>query len=274
MQVLCRKRRLLFRIFLVLAGLCTCSLVFFLWTPSSDERKATHDPPSLALAPAASPSRPQGELLRAESVEQLRRHVEKVELESIQLRESVHKTEEIGEKRNWNNRTAADNREKHLWTNGRHIAAKDGDKPQFSPSLPRGDPLQMQHSTRQRAVVGAFRHAWRGYRLYAWGKDELKPVSRSFHEWFSLGLTLVDSLDTMWLMGLQEEFEEARDWVAEQMVVARDRDVNLFETTIRVLGGLLSAYHLSNDEVFLEKAVRLCFVLFIFCCICVCVCFV
>ena len=32
-------------------------------------------------------------------------------------------------------------------------------------------------------------------------------------------------------------------------------DVNLFETTIRVLGGLLSAYHLSNDEVFLDKAV-------------------
>lgn len=34
-----------------------------------------------------------------------------------------------------------------------------------------------------------------------------------------------------------------------------NRDVNLFEVTIRVLGGLLSIYHLSDDRMYLEKAV-------------------
>ena len=60
------------------------------------------------------------------------------------------------------------------------------------------------------------------------------------------------------------EFEEARNWVENDMNIKPNVDVNLFETTIRVLGGLLSAYHLSKDEVFLDKAVswtpRQCFV--------------
>ena len=94
--------------------------------------------------------------------------------------------------------------------------------------------------------------------MYAWGKDELKPISRDSNEWFNLGLTLVDSLDTMWLMGLTKEFEEAREWVETEMVIAQDKDVNLFETTIRVLGGLLTTYHLTQDKMFLKKAVRAC----------------
>lgn len=57
---------------------------------------------------------------------------------------------------------------------------------------------------RLEAVRDAFRHAWKGYKDHAWGHDELKPVSKSFGEWFGLGLTLIDSLDTMWIMGLQE----------------------------------------------------------------------
>lgn len=57
---------------------------------------------------------------------------------------------------------------------------------------------------RMEAVRDAFRHAWKGYKDYAWGHDELKPISKSFGEWFSLGLTLIDSLDTMWILGLKE----------------------------------------------------------------------
>lgn len=57
---------------------------------------------------------------------------------------------------------------------------------------------------RLEAVRDAFRHAWKGYKEYAWGHDELKPISKSFGEWFGLGLTLIDSLDTMWIMGLKE----------------------------------------------------------------------
>ena len=112
------------------------------------------------------------------------------------------------------------------------------------------------NTSRQEAVVDAFRHAWKGYKDYAWGRDELSPISKSSHQWFNLGLTLIDSLDTMWIMGLHTEFSEARDWVAKELKVAQDRKVNFFETTIRVLGGLLSAYHLSKDSIFLEKAVR------------------
>lgn len=110
-------------------------------------------------------------------------------------------------------------------------------------------------SERQQKVIEMFRHAWKGYKAHAWGHDELKPISKSSSEWFQLGLTLVDSLDTMWIMGLKEEFKDAREWVATKLSVDQDRDVNLFETTIRVLGGLLSTYHMSQDSIFLEKAV-------------------
>lgn len=53
-------------------------------------------------------------------------------------------------------------------------------------------------------MIDAFLHAWAGYRKFAWGHDELKPVSRSFSEWFGLGLTLIDALDTMWILGLKK----------------------------------------------------------------------
>lgn len=57
---------------------------------------------------------------------------------------------------------------------------------------------------RQRAVVAAFRHAWTGYKEFAWGHDNLKPISMMSHDWFGLGLTIVDSLDTMYIMDLQD----------------------------------------------------------------------
>uniref|UniRef100_G3TTP5 alpha-1,2-Mannosidase n=1 Tax=Loxodonta africana TaxID=9785 RepID=G3TTP5_LOXAF len=59
---------------------------------------------------------------------------------------------------------------------------------------------------RQKAVVDSFRHAWKGYRKYVWGHDELRPLSKSFGEWFGLGLTLVDALDTMWILGLKKRY--------------------------------------------------------------------
>ncbi|ALC46198.1 CG11874 [Drosophila busckii] len=110
---------------------------------------------------------------------------------------------------------------------------------------------------RQAAVVAAFKHSWAGYKKYAWGHDNLKPVSQTSHEWFGLGLSIVDSLDTMYIMGLEDEFKEARDWVKDSLHFHTSRDVNLFEVTIRVLGGLLAAYHLSGDKMFLVKSVEL-----------------
>lgn len=59
-------------------------------------------------------------------------------------------------------------------------------------------------ANRQEAVRDAFRHAWKGYREHAWGHDELRPVSKSYSDWFGLGLTLIDALDTLWILELKE----------------------------------------------------------------------
>ena len=119
-----------------------------------------------------------------------------------------------------------------------------------------GPPLQRPHNARQEAVVNAFKHAWMGYTKFAWGKDELAPISKRGISSFQMGLTIIDSLDTLWLMGMREEFEKARNWVASSLdFTTIHKQVSVFETNIRVLGGLLSAYHLSNDAIFLKKAV-------------------
>uniref|UniRef100_A0A8C1NEL3 alpha-1,2-Mannosidase n=1 Tax=Cyprinus carpio TaxID=7962 RepID=A0A8C1NEL3_CYPCA len=107
---------------------------------------------------------------------------------------------------------------------------------------------------RVEAVREAFRHAWKGYKAFAWGHDELKPISKTHGEWFGLGLTLIDALDTMWILGLKDEFAEAKKWVETELSFSKNVDVNLFESTIRVLGGLLSTYHLTGDTLFLDKA--------------------
>ena len=119
-----------------------------------------------------------------------------------------------------------------------------------------GPPLQSEHTVRQVAVVEAFKYAWAEYKRSSWGMDEVKPVSHTSSTWFNLGLTIIDSLDTMWLMGLETELQEARQWVEHGLDLAQNRNVNLFEVSIRVLGGLLSAYHLTRDELYLDKAVR------------------
>lgn len=64
------------------------------------------------------------------------------------------------------------------------------------------------------------KHAWDNYKLYAWGKNELSPISKQPHLLgvfgpLDLGVTIIDSLDTLYLMGMTEEFNEGRDWVAE-----------------------------------------------------------
>jgi len=93
------------------------------------------------------------------------------------------------------------------------------------------------------------------------GDDEYHPIAKTglnlTHQG-GIGFMVVDAIDTMQIMGLKSEYERARKWIAHELTFDRDGTFNTFETTIRVLGGLLSAYHLSeNDDVFLEKAVDL-----------------
>ncbi|KAJ1977367.1 mannosyl-oligosaccharide alpha-1,2-mannosidase [Dimargaris xerosporica] len=124
-------------------------------------------------------------------------------------------------------------------------------------------PLSPLWVTRRAQVVAAFRHAWQGYSRDAFGSDEYKPLTHTgtnlTAQGKGIGYTIVDCLDTMLLMGLTEEYQEARTWVAQRLNFDIPGEaVSAFEITIRVLGGLLSAYHLSNnDALYLTKAVDL-----------------
>lgn len=108
-------------------------------------------------------------------------------------------------------------------------------------------------------VRQVFQQDWQNYRKYAWGKDALLPISAGSREQFSgWAATLVDALDSLWIMGLRDEFDEAVASVAElDFGKSSSPRVNVFETTIRYLGGLLSAYDLSKREILLAKAVEL-----------------
>lgn len=66
------------------------------------------------------------------------------------------------------------------------------------------------------------KHAWGGYEKYAWGMNELKPISKKAHNSSvfgsaPLGATIVDGLDTLYIMGLHEEFKRGRDWIEENL---------------------------------------------------------
>ena len=128
---------------------------------------------------------------------------------------------------------------------------KHGDSPyRYSP----GESDDLARS-RLYHVKKAMQHAWAGYEKYAFGMDELRPVSLGGSKhWGGIGTTLVDSLDTLWLMDMKEEFYRARDWCKTSLTHDRNKVVSVFETTIRSLGGLLSAYDWSQDKVFLDQA--------------------
>ncbi|ETI20871.1 hypothetical protein G647_07214 [Cladophialophora carrionii CBS 160.54] len=107
-------------------------------------------------------------------------------------------------------------------------------------------------------IKEAMVHSWRGYRENAWLQDELAPVTGGSRK--TLGgwaVTLVDALDTLWLMGMTAEFDEAVAAVADiDFTTATQLPINVFETTIRYLGGLIGAYDVSGGRypILLDKA--------------------
>ncbi|KAK8000300.1 glycoside hydrolase family 47 protein [Apiospora arundinis] len=124
-----------------------------------------------------------------------------------------------------------------------------------APSRERLDVLESRRSE----IRLAFVKSWNSYKKYAWMYDELTPVSGEGKDTFGgWAATLVDTLDTLWIMELSDEFRHAAaaavtlDWSK-----TRDTSCNFFETTIRHLGGLLSAYDLSKETALLEKAIEL-----------------
>lgn len=101
---------------------------------------------------------------------------------------------------------------------------------------------------RQAQVKEEMQRAWSGYRKYAWMHDELSPVSKKFRDPFcGWAASLVDGLDTLWLMGMVDEFGEAARAVADidfTYSLVR-KDIPVFETIIRYLGGLIAAHDVS-----------------------------
>lgn len=109
--------------------------------------------------------------------------------------------------------------------------------------------LDSEWVAKQESVKKAFIHAWSGYKKYAMGYDELMPLSQKGIDGLGgLGATVVDALDTAMIMRLDDVASEAGSWIEKNLPerICNKGQVNLFETTIRVVGGLLSAYHLSE----------------------------
>lgn len=114
------------------------------------------------------------------------------------------------------------------------------------------EPLYEADTEKLEAVRTAFLQSWNAYRQHGWGFDEYHPISKSGSNLLGrpdspLGYTIVDALDMLILHGLQREYEEARDWIRDVLHWDLDGRLNVFETTIRVMGGLLSASALMRD---------------------------
>ncbi|HKB78678.1 MAG TPA: glycoside hydrolase family 47 protein, partial [Thermoanaerobaculia bacterium] len=105
-------------------------------------------------------------------------------------------------------------------------------------------------------VRAEFLHAWHGYERYAWGHDELRPLSKSWVDWYGqpLLMTPVDALDTMLIMGLDDEAAKTKNFIVEKLSFDRNISVKNFEITIRLLGGLLSSYEMTGDARLLHLA--------------------
>ena len=130
--------------------------------------------------------------------------------------------------------------------------------PAYSPPP---DPLdeivdaQQRNVKRREAVVEAFVHTWNGYKRFAYGYDELKPRSKTGKNWNDqpgtnngLGLTILDGMTTMAVMGLDLELRDALHFVKTQLHFDVDVDASVFEYTIRGLGSLLSIYELTGEQ--------------------------
>lgn len=121
-------------------------------------------------------------------------------------------------------------------------------------AAPRAEPVnraELAESVRTEML-----YAWKAYEQYAWGHDELKPLTKSTRDWYgeSLEMTPVDSLDTLLLLGLKDEAEKAKTLIVEKLSFDKDISVKNFEVTIRLLGGLLSSYQMTGDERLLRLA--------------------
>ncbi|KAL8745949.1 MAG: hypothetical protein Q9190_001976 [Brigantiaea leucoxantha] len=95
------------------------------------------------------------------------------------------------------------------------------------------------------AVKEAFQHAWDGYSRYCFGQDEVNPVTNDCNNpRNSWGASAVDAFSTALVMQNQTIVNQILDFIGTIDFATTDTEVSLFETTIRYLAGMLSAYDL------------------------------
>ena len=118
------------------------------------------------------------------------------------------------------------------------------------------DAAPVDRAAMQAKVRAEFLHSWQAYEKHAWGHDELKPLSKQPKDWYgeSLLMTPVDSLDTLLLMGFNDEAAKAKALIVDRLSFDKDISVKVFEIAIRELGGLLSAYEMTGDVRLLHLA--------------------
>uniref|UniRef100_A0A673MX41 alpha-1,2-Mannosidase n=1 Tax=Sinocyclocheilus rhinocerous TaxID=307959 RepID=A0A673MX41_9TELE len=123
------------------------------------------------------------------------------------------------------------------------------------------EPADPDVKAKRAKIKEMMQFSWDNYKRYAWGSNELRPVSKQGHSsnlFGSLkGATIVDALDTLYIMEMYDEFEAATEWVEMNLDFNMNAEISVFEVNIRFVGGLLSAYYLSGKEVFRRKAVEL-----------------
>ncbi|XP_031437328.1 mannosyl-oligosaccharide 1,2-alpha-mannosidase IA-like [Clupea harengus] len=129
------------------------------------------------------------------------------------------------------------------------------------PGVTGHEPSDPETKEKRAKIKEMMTFAWDNYKRYAWGSNELRPVSKQGHSSNLFGglkgATIVDALDTLYIMEMYDEFELATEWVVKNLDFNMNTEISVFEVNIRFVGGLLSAYYLSGKEVFRKKAVEL-----------------
>jgi hypothetical protein len=112
------------------------------------------------------------------------------------------------------------------------------------------------------AVAGQVRdefiHAWRGYRRFAWGFDEVRTVSGAGSNFFipahSFGLSIIEALDTLYVMELDDDLRDCVEWLRSHIDWDVDGDVQMFEAVIRMVAGLIAGYYATKERFMLDAA--------------------
>ncbi|KAJ2368342.1 hypothetical protein IW150_005434, partial [Coemansia sp. RSA 2607] len=133
----------------------------------------------------------------------------------------------------------------------------NGPRITIPPRVDDGNDTAHTDKERRAAVRSAMRHAWEGYHQHAFGHDELLPVSnKSNDKWGGWGVTLIDALDTLYIMELYDEFDQGVTHAVNVDFAKAKKGYTtpFFEMIIRSLAGLLTAYEMSLDRRLLDKA--------------------